>query len=96
MCRAHSEVEDDDYAGYGLRLEKVVVGWIWTREAVACGVWRRLDVPVRLRIWRNRAGRLFSDLQEAGLQVTVRGSSSCEFYLRTKEVEASGEQWWSW
>ncbi|KAM1256234.1 hypothetical protein ACFX1Q_030383 [Malus domestica] len=35
MCRAHSEVEDDDYAGYGLRLEKVVVGWIWTREAVA-------------------------------------------------------------
>lgn len=49
------------------------MGWIWTREAVACGVWRRLDVPVGLRIWRNRAGRLFSDLQEAGLQVTVRG-----------------------
>ncbi|RXH85532.1 hypothetical protein DVH24_009353 [Malus domestica] len=73
------------------QLEKVVVGWIWTREDVSCTAYG----TVGLRIWRSGAGRLFPDLQKANLQITgswIRSECfSHEFYLCVKELEDDGE-----
>ncbi|RXH98472.1 hypothetical protein DVH24_010797 [Malus domestica] len=69
------------------QLEKVVVGWIWTRKDVTCTAYG----IVGLRIWRSGTSCLFPDLQKAGLQITglwVRSEYfSHEFYVCMKEVE---------